>query len=383
MTSDRDSSMCEATRLTREGKLSEATAQLQAMLAGVAQPPPRANPQDSQQTPKQASDPSRAGHLAGLIDNLRALPELRHQLDPATLKQLILPGTDLRGSGKAGAPVRGSDLPGTLHRRTYSGPAGERPYLVYVPSMPAEARRPLVVMLHGGTQDAHAFVVATRMNELAEQHGFLVAYPEQVTSANPMRFWNWFAPEHQSRGKGEPALLAGLIGEVMAEHDADTRRVYVAGFSAGAAMAAVLAGTHPDLVAAVGIHSGLPYRSAHDVGSAFAAMRTGGEGSPLARTVPMICFHGEADTTVAPVNASQLAAQFAPADAERAVANVVSDGHHCTVLSYSLQGRSQVEVWKVAGLGHAWSGGTPGASYTAPGPDASAELVRFFAEHQS
>ena len=275
-----------------------------------------------------------------------------------------------------GPPPAGAPGPGRFLDRSYTNPAGTRAYKLYLPERATGRATALVVMLHGCTQTAADFAAGTRMNELAERDGFLVAYPEQAGSANQRRCWNWFLPANQRRDAGEPSLLAGITREVMGAYPVDPGRVYVAGLSAGGAMAAVMAATHPDLYAAAGIHSGLVHGAASDVPSAYAAMR---QGPPAARprggTVPLIVFQGERDTTVAPVNAQALLDPW-----ERTARVEVSTGPGWTRRAYrDPGGRVVAEWWSVRELGHAWSGGSRDGSYTDPGgPDASAELVRFF-----
>jgi poly(hydroxyalkanoate) depolymerase family esterase len=263
----------------------------------------------------------------------------------------------------------------------YACAAGARRYRLYVPASAQGAPRGLVVMLHGCTQSPEDFAMGTRMNRVAEAHGLLVAYPEQTRVDNSMACWNWFRPGDQRRDAGEPAILAGIARHIVAAFGVPPGRVFVAGLSAGGAMAAVLGETYPDVFAAVGVHSGLPAGSAGDVVSAFAAMR-GDPGlappAPRSNAMPRtIVFHGGADRTVHPSNAGQIvAASRRPLRDERGEAG--GRGYVRSVAE-DADGVPEVECWIVDGAGHAWSGGDAGGSHADPaGPDASAEMVRFF-----
>ncbi len=312
-----------------------------------------------------------------------------------------------RSGETAPTPEGGSGTPQGTSRfeaHDFSNDAGTRMYKVHVPAGMSDAPRPMIVMLHGCTQSADDFATGTQMNRLADEHGFLVVYPEQPAQANASKCWNWFKPEDQRRGAGEPSLIAGIVGEVALRHGADPRRIYVAGLSAGAAMAVVLGETYPELFAGVGAHSGLAYGSAHDIPSALAAMKGGRSGMPGLKTVPgmagssprkavqavpVIVFHGDRDHTVQPTNSARIVQQARDAHGTPAggaglhvssQAGATPDGRRFTrTVHADSQGHARIESWTLHGAGHAWSGGHAGGSYTdGAGPDASAEMVRFF-----
>jgi poly(hydroxyalkanoate) depolymerase family esterase len=391
------SAMVEATRLTRQGRLIEATALIQQTLTTSAATRRAPDGQCAEEAGGAsgrhlAPSPLLSAHggrqlgpvPSGWTHGLRAFSS-RRVSDP-----------DLAHGPAAPAPAPAAERPaGRFDSFSYTNAAGTRAYRLYIPTGSTGGPLPLIVMLHGGTQDAATFAAATGMNDLAERQSFVVAYPEQPSSANAGKYWNWFVPAHQRRDAGEPSLIAGITRQVMDRHAVTATRVYVAGFSAGGAMAAVMAAVYPDLYAAVGVHSGLPYAAARDVASAFAAMKRGPSGpahSP-ARPLPLIVFHGDRDATVAHANAASLidhvVAPQSPDRSPGATPAVVTSGgqvpggHAYTRTSYrGAAGTTVAECWTVHQGGHGWSGGDPLGSYTDPrGPSASAEFIRFFDEH--
>ncbi|HEX8952514.1 MAG TPA: PHB depolymerase family esterase, partial [Polyangia bacterium] len=275
---------------------------------------------------------------------------------------------------------------------------GGRAYKLYVPSAYAGQPLPLVLMLHGCTQDPDQFATGTDMNAVAEAHGFFALYPDEPTSAQSLKCWQWFDPAHQQRGTGEPAALVALVDHVASQYAVDGARTYVAGLSAGAAMSVVLGATYPDRFSAIVVAAGLEYAAAASLAGASTAQLDGGPDpaqqgklaamamSGVARPVRVLVFHGTADAVVAPLNGDQVAAQWRDTDAMLGAA--VPATADSTEMAQAPGGRSYTTtrwgdwVQKVAvdGMGHAWAGGSAAGSYTDPkGPSASELAWQFFA----
>jgi poly(hydroxyalkanoate) depolymerase family esterase len=337
--------MAEATRLTRLGDLQAATAAIQAALGGTA--PAAATPGE-------------------VIDVEARVVHSPAQSPPVDSEPSA--GTDER--------------PGTFVAGSFANAIGRRDYKLFVPPQAGERALPLVVMLHGCTQDPDDFAAGTRMNEAAREQGFFVLYPAQSRRMNPQGCWNWFKHSHQKRGSGEPAILADMTKDVIRRHDVDARRVFIAGLSAGGAMAAIMGEAYPEIYSAVGVHSGLAAGAATDLPGALMAMKSGSARVPArAAARPTIVFHGDADATVNAVN-SERVVTAAAGDAQAVQVERIHRGTHRASTRHvhrAADGRVVAEHWIVHGGAHAWFGGSAAGSYTdGQGPDATAEMLRFF-----
>jgi poly(hydroxyalkanoate) depolymerase family esterase len=372
------STVREAMRLMQAGDLLAATAAIQHRLSGTT----------AAELSSAAGSPDR-GPIEGTFRVVDEMP---------------LATEDVSAAGSP-APTSTPEERTPFSEHIYTGSAGTRRYKLFIPSAYRGQPLPLVVMLHGCTQTPDDFATGTRMNMLAEQRACFVVYPAQPQSANMSKCWNWFEASNQGRDHGEPAIIAGLVRELLLTYGLDHERVYVGGLSAGGAMAVILGRAYPELFAAVGVHSGLPYAAAHDLPSAFAAMHQRDTSDPtVARSenpqawqgpIPTIVFHGDRDTTVHPSNGEKVVRQSggastfyagdrssAPTATEETCAGGTLGGHSYTRRIFK-DGNGTVlgEYWLVHGAAHAWFGGDPRGSYTdSKGPDASSEMIRFFLE---
>jgi poly(hydroxyalkanoate) depolymerase family esterase len=391
--------MLEVTRLTREGRLEAAMSVLRTMLLSTppsdfvdAEPqPPSGRTPPTIDLPTAATGSSWTFPQSGEAHGGRSIGASQLQVPTALRRSLDRLGQlgSVRGlDGLVGPAVGRIPVPvpdGALfEERNYANEAGSRAYKLYVPSGYKARALPLVVMLHGCKQSPDDFAVGTRMNDLAEEQTFLVAYPAQDMSANVSKCWNWFNAGDQQRDRGEPSLIAGITRQIMRDLLVEPGRVYIAGLSAGGAAAAIMGSTYPDLYAAIGVHSGLACGAATDMPSAFEAMRQGRpwRHNDSRRAVPTIVFHGDRDMIVNPLNGDQVIAQSkVTADLRITVTRGQAPGgmSYTRTVQADRNGRAILEHWVLHGAGHAWSGGSAAGSYTDPrGPDASREMVRFF-----
>ncbi len=385
--------MREAARLTREGRLNEATETIQRAVSGA-----------SEVSSVRRHVNSQAHALTVIPTVVGETPAGGFPVD--TEREWPLP---TREDVEAAAEVGRDEFTSS----SYTYLTQTRHYKLYAPPGHVGRQLPLVVMLHGCTQDPDDFAAGTGMSERAREQGFFVLYPAQSQQANPSRCWNWFKRSHQQRDGGEPALIAGMTQAVIAQQNIDTRRVYIAGLSAGGAMAAIVAAAYPEIFAAVGVHSGLPCGAASDVAGALAVMKSGVAGPAIAakasrvgtpravamrsRTpVPTIVFHGDQDRTVHPRNGEQVISDVLGRAADAGESYALPKGRAQVEQGVSEQGQrytrsthhddsgnTLAEHWLVHGAGHAWSGGRAEGSYTdAKGPDATREMLRFFASIQ-
>ena len=296
-----------------------------------------------------------------------------------------------------------------MYKRQVQEAFGDRTYKLYVPkALPATGNVPMVVMLHGCTQDPDQFAAGTRMNALADKEGFLVMYPDQPRLAHMMKCWKWFEPANQRRdGKGEPAVIAGMVEQVAKARPVDRGAIYAAGISAGGAMTAIMGATYPDLFSAISVASGLEFAAASSEMEGRTVMSQGGPDPKLtgtkafqvmgerARVLPTIVFHGADDRIVAPVNADQVVGQWAQTndlalngkdnddiDAvpdDKLEAQAENGRRYTRWFFKDAQGKTVIEKVAVAGMGHAWSGGDTAGSYTDPkGPNATQMTWDFF-----
>ena len=398
--------MREATRLTRAGRLIDATALLQRVLQGGRDRDSATSNADAPPTIDLVPDTVEVTDRVEMAPAGHSRPESTVRAPLASVLGRFVDRVARSGFGPGpGGLAEPSPADITVPEgaqflsTSFSNQAGSRNYKLYVPSQYRGQPLPLVVMLHGCTQSADDFAAGTRMNLHAEEHNCFVVYPEQAASANISKCWNWFRPGDQTRGQGEPALIAGITRQVMSDYSVDEERIYAAGLSAGGAAAAVLAAAYPDLYAAIGVHSGLACGAASDVQSAFAAMRQtqpaarrrsgdnlSGRGK-YSRTVPAIVFHGDQDKTVHPSNGDQVIAQLREALATD-IRVTIEDGRvpggraYTRTVHHDAAGHSIFEQWVIHGASHAWSGGSLAGSYTDPqGPDATKEMLRFFLDH--
>lgn len=315
-----------------------------------------------------------------------------------------------------------SGLPGKWLASYYSSlvdggalPARRLRYYLYLPNrFPASTASgqaeknawPLIVMLHGCEQTATQFSQGTRMNQYAEEKGYAVLYPEQSLRAHSHRCWKWYDKTTQNGG-GDVKMIVGMIEKVAAKYPIDKTRIYICGISAGAAMANIVALHHPDLIAAIGLHSGPMFGAGHNPISAYGVMQHGASNRvdsaiaeilqkfPQFPQMPALLIQGQADKIVRPINQTQLMQQclllnrMTPDCAVPVVHKPAgrtggrNPARAYEIGDFYLRKKLLLRVARITQLEHAWSGGDGSLAFnSAAGPDASKMLLRFFARHR-
>ncbi|MBF7012630.1 PHB depolymerase family esterase [Novosphingobium resinovorum] len=330
---------------------------------------------------------SKAARLVRKGRPMSALIAMQDGLKPTAAPRTRLPKAPRRKQAKPAAARQPRPAPGTFGAHEFDCRHGAIHFRLYTPRGPKRRNRPLVVMLHGCSQTASDFATGTGMNELADELGCLVLYPQQSQRANLARCWNWHRPRNQARGEGEPALIAALTRHVLAIAAGNSERVFIAGISAGGSAAAIVGAAYPDLFIAVGVHSGVARGTIRTLPSALAAMRgdkRAGFTGRATRPLPTIVFHGDEDRVVHPSNAAGFLNTLERSQPGPLISRTYygkSDkGRDFTRKVYrSSSGNTLLEDWTIHGSGHEWSGGSASASYTDPlAPNASREMMRFF-----
>ena len=400
--------MRDATRLTRAGRLDEATDAIQRALRGQSATPAASSREppipevDVQPKSGGVTFDASATVPGGNVFEVFTGDDDAAETDFAAAESVCDEG--LHAPSPYAREEVNSDIPadhedGTFTSGTHTHLSKTLSYKLYAPPGQALRPLPLVVMLHGCTQHPDDFAAGTGMNVAAHEQGFYVLYPAQSQAANASRCWNWFQPNDQQRGRGEPALIASMTETVIQQHNIDPRRVYIAGLSAGGAMATIVAEAYPEIFAAVGVHSGLPRGAANNVMEAFTVMQNGDAAAPITgidmqMSVPTIVFHGDQDQTVHPRNGERLIEavlsgdgadewQMSAGGSPRIERGTSAKGRRYTRSTYvDDNGNAMLEHWLIHGAGHAWAGGHASGTYTdAKGPDATKEMLRFFMVH--
>lgn len=292
---------------------------------------------------------------------------------------------------------------------THTGEAGQLKYLVYAPSNSAESM-PLLLMLHGCTQDPYILEAASGMKNLADANSFILVYPQQNFMSSPHRCWNWYNRANQMRDTGEAALLAGIVNDVKAAYNVDTNRVYLAGISSGGAMTSILASCYPDMFAAGAVHSGMAYEASTNFIEALLAPITGSATPPPQagqdayacsgqqnQTIPMIVLQGREDDVVHHENGLDTIEQFAQmndladdgsdndsvnAEFTSGEPQEVEGGYSYTIANFEFNGELLLQYYSIEGLNHMWSGGTGIFPLSDPkAPNASQIFWDFLSAH--